>query len=146
MTPGRILVFLILIVGAVGTAVNGGTVYIRLLYLGALLLLVAAAITSLSLRGIKVDRQARAQRGTVGDIFEEHFEVWNDSRLPKLWVEVANETSIPNATGSRVLTFLRAHGCDLMQGHLFGPAAPAEECGEGLARHGAGFHSRAAGE
>ncbi|HEY7509702.1 MAG TPA: EAL domain-containing protein [Vicinamibacteria bacterium] len=44
------------------------------------------------------------------------------------------------------LTFLRAHGCDLMQGHLFGPAAPAEECGEGLARHGAGFHSRAAGE
>jgi diguanylate cyclase (GGDEF)-like protein len=44
------------------------------------------------------------------------------------------------------LTFLRGHGCDLMQGHLFGPAAPAEECGEGLARHGAGFHARAAGE
>ncbi|HVR71666.1 MAG TPA: EAL domain-containing protein [Vicinamibacteria bacterium] len=43
------------------------------------------------------------------------------------------------------LTFLRGHGCDLMQGHLFGPAAPAEECGEGLARHGAGFHARAAG-
>jgi diguanylate cyclase (GGDEF)-like protein len=44
------------------------------------------------------------------------------------------------------LTFLRAYGCDLMQGHLFGPAAPAEECGEGLARHGAGFRARAAGE
>jgi diguanylate cyclase (GGDEF)-like protein len=44
------------------------------------------------------------------------------------------------------LTFLRGYGCDLMQGHLFGPAAPAEECGEGLARHGAGFHARAAGE
>jgi diguanylate cyclase (GGDEF)-like protein len=44
------------------------------------------------------------------------------------------------------LTFLRSQGCDLMQGHLFGPAAPAEECGEGLARHDAGFHSRAAGE
>jgi diguanylate cyclase (GGDEF)-like protein len=44
------------------------------------------------------------------------------------------------------LTFLRGHECDLMQGHLFGPAAPAEECGEGLARHGAGFHARAAGE
>jgi EAL domain-containing protein (putative c-di-GMP-specific phosphodiesterase class I) len=44
------------------------------------------------------------------------------------------------------LTFLRLQGCDLMQGHLFGPAAPAEECGEGLVRHGAGFHSRAAGE
>jgi diguanylate cyclase (GGDEF)-like protein len=44
------------------------------------------------------------------------------------------------------LTFLRGYGCDLMQGHLFGPAAPAEECGEGLARHSSGFHARAAGE
>jgi uncharacterized protein (DUF58 family) len=44
----------------------------------------------------------------VGDIFEEHFEISNTSRLPKLWLEVANETTIPYATGSRVLTFLRS--------------------------------------
>jgi uncharacterized protein (DUF58 family) len=43
----------------------------------------------------------------VGDIFEEHFEISNTSRLPKLWLEVSNESNIPNATGSRVLTFLR---------------------------------------
>jgi uncharacterized protein (DUF58 family) len=44
----------------------------------------------------------------VGDIFEEHFEIWNRSRLPKLWLEVANESPIPNATGSRLITLLRA--------------------------------------
>jgi uncharacterized protein (DUF58 family) len=105
---GRLFVFLILAVGAVGTAVNGGAVYVRLLYLGALLIIIAWLSTALSLQGIKVDRQARSLRASVGDIFEEHFEISNASRLPKLWLEIANETSMPHATGSRVLTFLRA--------------------------------------
>lgn len=108
MTPGRAFVVLMLIVGGVGTAVNGGVVYVRLLYLSALLIAIAWLLTVFSLRGIKVDRQARSLRASMGDIFEEHFEVSNTSRIPKLWLEVANETTIPNATGSRVLTFLRA--------------------------------------
>jgi uncharacterized protein (DUF58 family) len=109
VTPGRVLVFLILGVGAVGTLVNGGTVYIRLLYLGSLLILISALLTSLALRGLKIERHARALRGSVGDIFEEHYEIWNDSLLPKLWLEVANDSNIPHTTGSRVLTFIRSH-------------------------------------
>lgn len=108
MTPGRTFVLLIFAVGAVGTAVNGGAIYIRLLYLGALLIITAWLLTTLSLRGIKVERQARSLRGSVGDIFEEHFEISNTSKVPKLWLEVANETNIPHATGSRILTLLRA--------------------------------------
>ncbi|MBN2117130.1 MAG: DUF58 domain-containing protein [Anaerolineales bacterium] len=107
MTPGRIFVLLTLAVGTIGTVVNGGVVYVRLLYLSVLLLMLAWLLTIPALRGIRVDRQARALRGSVGDIFEEHFEISNLSRLPKLWLEVANETPIPHATGSRVLTFLR---------------------------------------
>lgn len=107
MTPGRIFVFLVLIVGAVGTVVNGAVFYIRLLYIGSLLLAIAGLMTFLSLRGIKVERQTRNQRGSVGDIFEEHFEVNNASLLPKLWVEIANESPVPNTAGSRVLTLLR---------------------------------------
>jgi len=97
-----------LAVGAIGTAVNGGTVYVRLLYLSALLIMIAWLLTVTGLRGIRVERQARSLRASVGDIFEEHFEISNTSKLPKLWLEVANETTIPYATGSRVLTFLRA--------------------------------------
>ena len=73
-----------------------------------LLLVIAWLLTVPALRGIRVERQARSLRASVGDIFEEHFEISNTSRLPKLWLEVANETTIPHATGSRVLTFLRA--------------------------------------
>ena len=107
MTPGRTFVLLILAVGAAGTVVSGSALYLRMLYLGLLLLVLAWISTMLSLRGVKVERQARSLRGSVGDIFEEHFEISNSSRLPKLWLEVANETSVPNATGSRVITFLR---------------------------------------
>ena len=108
MTPGRVFVLIILLVGGIGTAVNGGIVYVRLLYLSALLLILAWLMTVLSLRGVKVERQARSLRASVGDIFEEHFEISNTSRIPKLWMEVANETTIPHATGSRIITFLRA--------------------------------------
>ena len=53
VTPGRIFVLLLLVVGGVGTAVNGNVVYMRLLYLGALLIVLAWLLTVFSLRGIK---------------------------------------------------------------------------------------------
>ena len=108
MTPGRTFVFLILIVGGVGSFVSGAAFYVRLFYLGLLLILFAWLLTVFSLRGVKVVRRARSLRAAVGDIFEEQYEVTNTSRIPKLWFEVTNETTIPNATGSRVLTFIRA--------------------------------------
>jgi len=107
VTPGRAFVLLILIVGVVGTLVNGAVFYVRLLYLGILLILLAWFLTLASLRGLKVERRARSSRAGVGDVFEEHFEVANNSRITKLWLEVANETNIPHATGSRVVTLLR---------------------------------------
>jgi uncharacterized protein (DUF58 family) len=87
--------------------VNGAVYYVRLLYLGVLLLFIAWLLTILSLRGVTVERRARSSRAGVGDVFEEHFEVVNNSRITKLWLEVANESKIPNATGSRIVTLLR---------------------------------------
>lgn len=107
MTPGRIFVLLILLVGGIGTMANGSDYYVRLLYLGLLLILLAWILTVFSLRGITVERRARSSRAGVGDIFEEHFEVSNNSRFTKLWLEIANATKIPNATGSRILTLVR---------------------------------------
>lgn len=107
MTPGRIFVLLIFGAGLLGTMVDGAMFYIRLLYLGSLLLIIAWVLRTISLRGIKVERHARSLRASVGDIFEEHFDVANESRLTKLWLEIANESPVPNATGSRLITLLR---------------------------------------
>lgn len=107
MKAGRILVFLLLVVGGIGTMVNGAVYYVRLFYLGVLLLLAAWLLTVTSLRGVTVERRARLSRAGVGDIFEEYFEIVNTSRLTKLWLEVVNEAKIPNAAGSRIVTLLR---------------------------------------
>jgi uncharacterized protein (DUF58 family) len=107
VTPGRTFVLLILLVGGIGTAVNGAAFYVRLLYLGGFLLLLAWLLTALSLRGVTVERRARSQRAAVGDVLEETFEVSNNSRLTKFWLEILNETKIPNASGSRILTLIR---------------------------------------
>src|SRR5687767_4641249 len=76
-------------------------------YLGVLIMVLAWLLTAVSLRGIKVERRGRSLRAAVVDIFEEHYEITNTSRLPKLWLEVLNESNVPYATGSRVLTFVR---------------------------------------
>ena len=77
------------------------------MYLGVLLIVLAWLLTIFSLRGIRVERKARSLRAAVGDIFEEHYEIINSSFIPKLWLEISNDTTIPHATGSRVLTLLR---------------------------------------
>jgi uncharacterized protein (DUF58 family) len=107
VTPGRKFVLLIFAVGVVGTVVNGAEFFVRLLYLGLLLIVLAWLLTVLSLRGLKLERRARISRAAVGDVFEEQFEITNNSRFMKLWIEVANETKMSSATGSRVLTFIR---------------------------------------
>ncbi len=106
MTPGRAFVLLTLGVGGIGAVVNGSLLYVRLFYFGLLLIALAWLLTNFALRGITVERRARSLRAAVGDIFEEHFEIANSSRIPKLWLEVFNETTIPFATGSRVLTLV----------------------------------------
>ena len=107
MTSGRAFVLIILLIGGVGSVVNGAAFYVRLFYLGLLLIVLAWLLTRFALYGIKVERRARSLRAAVGDIFEEQYEVTNTSRIPKLWLEIANETTIPFATGSRVLTLIR---------------------------------------
>jgi len=107
MTAGRGVVLTLILVGGVGAMVDGGSYYYRILYLGILLLLLAWSITVISIQGISIQRRARSSRAGVGDIFDEHFEISNNSKYMKLWIEIENESTIPFATGSRVLTLLR---------------------------------------
>lgn len=104
MRAGRILAVLLLAAGVVGSVVSETPIYMRLLYTGLLLLLVSWIWTQSSLQNLRVVREARSLRASVGDIFEEHYEVCNDGRLPCLWLEVKNDSSIPFASGSRLLT------------------------------------------
>jgi len=106
MRVGRILAAVLFLVGLIGVLVDAGETYPRLLYLGILLIIVSWIWTRISLNGMNVKRRARSMRASMGDVFEEHFEITNDSRFAKLWIELVNETNMPNASGSRVLTMM----------------------------------------
>ncbi len=106
MRAGRILVALLFVTGLVGVMVTGAAIYSRFLYLSILLGVGAWVWTRWAASGLRLNRYARIQRANVGDIFEENFEVANDSRVIAPWIEVLNQSRIPFAAGSRLLTFM----------------------------------------
>ncbi len=106
---GRVLLAIILIVGIIGVLVTGAVMYTRLVLAGVLVIGISWAWTYSSLYGIKVSRSARSLKASVGDVLEENFEVTNQTLIPRLWLEVANETPLPSASGSRLVTMLNGH-------------------------------------
>ncbi|MBI5934706.1 MAG: DUF58 domain-containing protein [Chloroflexi bacterium] len=104
MRAGRVLVLLLFLVGVVGVLITDEAIYPRLLYLSILVLLVAFLWTRLALAGIRVHRHARLQKASAGDVFEEHFEIRNASPFLAPNIEVINESRLPAASGSRMLT------------------------------------------
>ena len=106
MKAGRTLVFILIVAGLWGIAVNGAEIYSRLLYLGILLGLGSWLWTFMLGRSLGVQRIARTQRASVGDIFEERFYIVNGSRLIAPWIEVTNDSLLPFSSGSRLLTLV----------------------------------------
>ncbi len=106
MTSAQRVVLFLLAVSLVAGAVTGQPLYYRLSYIWVLLLLGSWIMSRLSLRGVQVRRTARTLRSQVGQIFEERYEILNTSRLPRLWIEVRDESTLPASHGSHVLTLI----------------------------------------
>ncbi len=86
--------------------VTGSPIYARLSYLWGFLLVGSWAWAMLALRGVRVERKARTRRAEVGYIFADRFQVQNTARLPRLWLEVRDQSPLPGSQGSRVLTLI----------------------------------------
>ena len=95
--------------GLAGWIVTGLEVYARLAYLGILLVVGAAVWTYVSMTGIRFHRDTRTLRASMGDVFEEHYEIKKDAWPGSAWLEVLNQSDLPNAAGSRLLTRVRSH-------------------------------------
>jgi uncharacterized protein (DUF58 family) len=106
MTSALRVVLFLLAVSLVAGAATGQPLYYRLSYLWILLLLGSWVMSWISLRGVQLRRTARTLRSQVGQIFEERYEILNTSRLPRLWIEVRDESSLPGSHGSHVLTLI----------------------------------------
>ncbi len=106
MTNYLRVVLILLGASLVGLLVSGQAIYSRLSYFFILLIAGNWAWSRLSLRGIQFERRAGLKRGYVGQIFEERFDLRNTLKLPRLLLEVQDQTDLPGSQGSRVLTLV----------------------------------------
>lgn len=83
--------------------------FVRLVYLGLLLMLFALVWSYFSIRGFQMAREARVLRQQVGEVFEERFRVSNRSAILRLWVEIRDESQLPGNSGTRVLSLIGPH-------------------------------------
>ena len=95
--------------GLAGWAVTGLLLYARLAYISLLLVSGAGIWTYFAIHGVHMNRQARILRASMGDVFEEHFEVRNSAWLACPWLEIINQSNLPMAGGSRLLTGIGPH-------------------------------------
>jgi len=112
MKPTSVLRWLFIaaiLFGLVGWAVTGLLLYARILYLSLLLVFGAGIWSVLSIRGIHLNRTARILRASMGDVFEEHYDVRNITWPACLWLEIINHSDLPMAGGSRLLTRIGSH-------------------------------------
>ena len=106
MNASQRVVLSLLVVSVLAGIVTGSPFYYRLGYLWVFLFVGSWGFSKLALRGVEVRRTARTLRSQVGQIFEERFEVRNTGRLPRLWIEVQDESPLPGSRGSQVLSFI----------------------------------------
>ncbi|MCC7019150.1 MAG: DUF58 domain-containing protein [Ardenticatenales bacterium] len=102
---GYALLGLGLVVGLIGIA-TGSPLLMRVCYILLAAVGVARFITWGSVRWIGISRTTRARRAEVGGYCEEVFRLTNRGWLPKLWIEVRDESDLPGHRASRVVSTL----------------------------------------
>jgi uncharacterized protein (DUF58 family) len=107
MVTTRRVVLVLLGLSLLALTVTGSPIYSRLSYLWGFLLVGSWVWSTLALRGIQVQRAPPPQRAQVGQVLEDRFVIRNKSRLPRLWLEVRDQSDLPGSQGSRVLTLIK---------------------------------------
>jgi uncharacterized protein (DUF58 family) len=102
----RGLLALMVVIGLVGWAVTGMSIYARLVYLGIIIIVGAGIWAILSMLGMQFQRTTRSFRASMGEVLEENFEVNKQSWPGTAWLEIINNSPLPLAAGSRLLTRL----------------------------------------
>jgi uncharacterized protein (DUF58 family) len=91
--------------GAVGT---GRDMLYNLWYLLTVVLAVSFVWAWSGVRWVQIERHTRTTRSQVGKVAEERLVVYNRAPLPKLWLEVRDNSSLPQHLVSRVISPLGA--------------------------------------
>jgi uncharacterized protein (DUF58 family) len=99
-------VILLALISLMGGLITGRGLFFNITYLMALLLIVSLAWAWSNINWVHLSRVTRTRRTQVGRPFEERFTVRNTSILPKLWLEVRDQSTLPAHYASKVVSGL----------------------------------------
>jgi len=102
-------VLLLLVLVLAGALATGRRLFFNLTYLLTALIIVSYFWSWSNVNQIQIVRHTSSKRSQVGETAEERFLVRNASVLPKLWVEVRDQSELPHHHASWVVNALGAH-------------------------------------
>jgi uncharacterized protein (DUF58 family) len=108
MDRRRNALYLIVVVSLLAGLITGRTFFFNVAYAFVALLLFSFLWAWSGANWLRLARQTRARRAQVGRYMEERFTVRNTSLLPKLWLEVYDQSSLPGHRASHVVSNLKS--------------------------------------
>lgn len=106
MVNRRNTIYGLLILTLVTALFTGRAFFFNVAYLLIGLLIVSFLWSWTSVRWISISRRTQARRAQVGRNLDEHFIVQNRALLPKLWIDVRDESTLPGHRVSHVVPAL----------------------------------------
>ncbi|NDJ55021.1 MAG: DUF58 domain-containing protein [Chloroflexi bacterium] len=104
----RNAIYLIIAISLLAGLVTGRAFFYNVSYAFIGLLVFAFFWAWSGANWLRLGRQTRAQRAQVGRYLEERFTIRNTSVLPKLWLEIYDESSLPAHRASHVVSNLKS--------------------------------------
>ncbi len=109
MRRNWIIAVLLLIVALAGALATGRRLFFNLAYLLGAVIVVSYLWSRSNVGHLQIVRQTPSHRSQVSQVAEERFLVRNMSLLPKLWVEVRDDSELPGHHASWVVNALPGH-------------------------------------
>jgi uncharacterized protein (DUF58 family) len=107
MSNRRTAAYLLIILSLLIGLFTGRAFFFNITYLTMALLAISFLWAWLSVRWIVISRKTRARRAQVGRTLDEAFQLQNRSLLPKLWIEVRDQSTLPGHRASQIVPAMR---------------------------------------
>ncbi len=100
------VVFIMWLASLVGVLSVGQPLFFNLFYLFGAILLLSYLWAWLNVHWVRVTRQTHSRQVQVSKFFEERFILENTGPIPKLWIELKDNSDLPSHRASRVISNL----------------------------------------
>jgi uncharacterized protein (DUF58 family) len=109
MDRRRATVYLIILISLLAGLITGRSFFFSVAYAFIALLAFSFLWAWSGVNWLRLTRQTRARRAQVGRHLEEFFSISNRSFLPKLWLEVYDQSNLPGHRASHIVSNLPAY-------------------------------------